>query len=499
MKLDRPVKLLVGGGTVWIILYPLLFVVIWLSTVAGVVFSEPVQSPFSLFSAFDLIFPVHCLTAILQFALIGFYLFHIIKNTQASDAVRVIFGVGMFFMSILAMPIYYYFFIWRDSFPEWALAKEGKPTSNSNNNEILINSSTPPKPSKTSKKSLLIIGGVIGTFILLLFGSVFIFSLLINKFNQRMQEQIFSIPTPVQHENLSIYPADQKAFYQPVETSSFTPINTFKEIYTWSNYNQVPLLVNDDDIFIAGYLEELDNSWGSGINVAVISADINTGKVNWQAVAGSALLLKDSQRIYAEAPNAFGAAGITAYDINTGNLVWETHFDYAYAVGIGHLTLTETDLVAETYYQGDNAIYTVDVETGEIKDVVKNTPRYADDEVVIYNGMRFEKQGYGVPDKVTATRIDDGSIIWEYDDEPVISNIAVGGAITYFLTEKNRLIALDTNTGEVIEFLAFAPRFSHDFDFVNMSIIVAADGDVVAVYYEDSQQLSVFRFTEPAR
>jgi outer membrane protein assembly factor BamB len=210
-------------------------------------------------------------------------------------------------------------------------------------------------------------------------------------------------------------------------------------------------------------------------------------------------LLKDSQRIYAEAPNNFGAAGIVAYDINSGSLEWETRFDYEYAAGVGHLTLTETNIRAETYHHSNEATYTVDIETGEIKEVIKDTPRYAVDEVVIYHGMKFEKQGYGVPDKVTATKVDDGSIIWEYKDEPVISNIAVGGAITYVLTKNNKLIALNTDTGEILGKLAFAPRFSNDFDFINTSVLVAAEGDIVAVYYEDSKQLSVFRFTNPIK
>jgi hypothetical protein len=455
----------------------------------------PLHYPFSIFSAFDLIFPVHCLTAIIQLVLMGFYLFHIIKNTLISDILRVIFGVSTFFMPFIAMPVYYYFFIWRNSPPEWALSKENKPTLNANDNVALNITSIPPKQATISKKRLAIMGGVIGAIVLILFGFAFVFLRFVNNFNQTIQDQYFSIPTPVHYENLSTYQVDEKAFYQPVDTSSFTPINTFKEIYTWSNYNQIPSLVSNNNIFIAGYLHELDNSWGSGINVNVISADINTGKVNWQAVAGSAFLLKDSKRIYAEAPNNFGAAGIVAYDINSGNLAWETHFDYEYAVGVGHLTLTETDIKAETYNHDNQAIYTVDIETGEIKDVVKDTPRHAVDEIVIFDGMKFEKQGYGVPDKVTVTNVDNGSIIWEYDNEHVVSNIAVAGTTTYFLTDNNKLIALNTFTGEVLGKLAFAPRFSHDFDFVNTSIIVAADGDVVAVYFEDSKQLSIFRFT----
>lgn len=489
MKLNRSLKLLVGGGTFWLLFYPLLFIAIWFLAIPGFMFSPSSETPFSMFSMFDLIFPVHCLTAIMQFVLMGFYLFHIIKNTLVSDTIRAIFGIGIFFMPFIAMPVYYYFFIWKDSPPNWALPQV-KPSQPINNSIAPISEN---RPSISSKK-LATIGGIIAALVLILFVFAFIFTRLINNFNQRIQDQYFSIPTPVYYDNLSMYQTNEKAFYQPVDISLFIPINTFKEVYTWSDYNQAPILISGNDVFIAGYLQELDDSWGSGINVDVISADIYSGKVNWQAVAGSPFLLKDSKHIYAEAPNNFGAAGIAAYDINSGSLVWETHFDYEYAVGVGHLTLTETAIKAETYNRGDQAVYTVDIETGDIKEVAKDTPRYAVDEMVIYDGMKFEKQGYGVPDKVTATNLQNGLIIWEYNGEPVISNIAVGGKTTYFLTENNRLIALNTYTGEVIGELAFAPRFSHDFDFVNTSIVVAADGNVVAVYFEDSKQLSVFRF-----
>jgi hypothetical protein len=499
MKLDRSIKILVGGGTAWILLYPLLFIAIWFSTMAGFMFSDSFASPSFMFSAFDFIFPVHCLTIIIQLVLMGFYLFHIIRNTLASDVLRVILGVGVFFMPFLAMPIYYYFFIWRDTPPNWALSKETKPIPNSDRDAISSTTSIPLKPAGISKKTLAIVGGIIGSMVLILFAFAFVFFRFINNFNQTIQDQYFSIPTPVRRENLATYQADEKAFYQPVDVSLFTPINTFKEIYTWSDYNQNPILVSNDNIFIAGHLQELDNSWGSGINVDLISADINTGKVNWQAVAGSVFLLKDSKHIYAEAPNNFGPAGIVAYDISSGNLAWETRFDYEYAVGIGHLMLTETDIKAETYNHDDRAIYTVDIETGDVKDTAKDIPRSAVDEMVLYDGMKFEKQGYGVPDKVTVTSVNDGSIIWEYTDEPVISNIAVGGEITYVLTESNRLIALNTYTGEILGKLAFAPGFSHDFDFINTSIVVSADGNVVAVYFEDSKQLSVLRFMNPTK
>ena len=130
MKLSKPVKVLIGLATAWTVIYPLLFLAVWLlmafgiflsaslpATEAGKV-SPPTMLPFGLFFG---IFPVHCLTILLNFALIPFYLIHVIKNTAASETVRIILGVGIFFMGFVAMPVYYYLYIWREQPPEWAL------------------------------------------------------------------------------------------------------------------------------------------------------------------------------------------------------------------------------------------------------------------------------------------------------------------------------------------------------------------------------------------
>jgi hypothetical protein len=491
MKLNKSVKLLIGLGTIWILIYPLLFIALFFSIMPGALLSSLPEPPTSMFSIFNLIFPLHCFTFIVELILLGFYLFHDIKNTGVSDVIRAVFGVGLFFMPFIGMPVYYYLFIWRDLPPRWTLAENHKPVQLPEGNSV----SNPPNQAKSSSKNLVIIGGLIGVSVLILCGFAFVINLLLTNFSRRMRDQILSIPTPVHYETIPAYPTNEKAFYQPVDTSSFIPINTFKGVYTWSDYNQVPILLDKNNVFIAGYLHEMGNSWGSGINVDIISADVTTGRVNWQAVTGSAFLLKDAHQIYAQAPEDFGtAAGIAAYDINSGKQAWETLFTDPYAAGVGHVTINDTDVQVDTYLHGTDAIYTLDKTTGKIKELVKNATLQPTDEVIEYDGIRLEKPGTGMPGVVTATHIKDGSKAWQYDTDTVISNIAVGGPTTYFLTDKNKLIAVNTTTGEVLGILEFAPRFPHDFDFVNTATLVAADGDLVAVYYEDSHQLSVFRF-----
>ncbi len=70
---------------------------------------------------FFAIFPLHLLTILLQFVLMAFYLIHVIKNSKAADTVKIILGIGCFFMPFIAMPVYYYIYIWLEAPPAWAL------------------------------------------------------------------------------------------------------------------------------------------------------------------------------------------------------------------------------------------------------------------------------------------------------------------------------------------------------------------------------------------
>jgi hypothetical protein len=93
MKLSKPVRILIGLATTWFALYPLSF-------------SHP--------------------NHILQFVLIPFYLIHVIKNVTASETFRILLGVGLFFLPFVAMPAYYYLYIWLDQPPVWAIEGNAK-------------------------------------------------------------------------------------------------------------------------------------------------------------------------------------------------------------------------------------------------------------------------------------------------------------------------------------------------------------------------------------
>jgi len=131
LPLSKTLKIVIGAATAWLAVYPLLFFVVWLSFPLSMMLSQRYPRMVGVPAAgFMAIFPLHCLTIVLMMTLSAFYLIHIIKNNAANDVIRVILGVGCFYMPFIAMPIYYYLFIWSDPPPESVLkqtSEESKP------------------------------------------------------------------------------------------------------------------------------------------------------------------------------------------------------------------------------------------------------------------------------------------------------------------------------------------------------------------------------------
>ncbi len=124
MQLNKPIKILIGLGTLWIVLYPILFIAVWLTMFIPFILSAnntETSTPFFM-GPFFALFPLQCFTILLQFGLMAFYLIHVIKNTKASETIRIILGIGSFFLPYIALPVYYYLFIWRETPPAWAQA-----------------------------------------------------------------------------------------------------------------------------------------------------------------------------------------------------------------------------------------------------------------------------------------------------------------------------------------------------------------------------------------
>lgn len=131
MTLSKPVRILVGIATFWYALYLLLTILgivlffgyIFVSLMAG---GESVANLPRLFReilSLEFMLPIHLCSLSLEVVLLIFYLVHTIKNTKAGDALRIALGLGHLFLPFVAMPVYYYLYIWHETPPDWAAAK----------------------------------------------------------------------------------------------------------------------------------------------------------------------------------------------------------------------------------------------------------------------------------------------------------------------------------------------------------------------------------------
>jgi hypothetical protein len=131
MNVSKPVKYLLGFATFWYTIY-LLLTIIGILGFFGYVFISLIQGGESVSDlqlllrgalSLEAMLPIHLCSLVLEVSLLIFYLIHTIKNTKASDAMRIALGLGHLFLPFVAMPIYYYLYVWREKPPEWAAAK----------------------------------------------------------------------------------------------------------------------------------------------------------------------------------------------------------------------------------------------------------------------------------------------------------------------------------------------------------------------------------------
>jgi len=114
MRLNKFWKTIIGLGTAWVVIWPLLMFLGWMTFIAIAIassenknLSDDVLIP-TIF--FPLLFMIMC-SSFIQLGLTIFYLVHVILNKTANDGLRVIFGILIFLFSFIAMPIYYFIFI----------------------------------------------------------------------------------------------------------------------------------------------------------------------------------------------------------------------------------------------------------------------------------------------------------------------------------------------------------------------------------------------------
>ena len=124
MVLSRPTKIVVGILTAW----PVLYIFLFFAFVAGTIFwvSRPASGggPHSSGPpiAFLVLFAAHFATILLMFALIAFYIVFLFKTDRVPQDKKALWAAVLFLGNMLAMPVFFYLYIWPD---EWPRRKAG--------------------------------------------------------------------------------------------------------------------------------------------------------------------------------------------------------------------------------------------------------------------------------------------------------------------------------------------------------------------------------------
>lgn len=132
IKLSRIWKIVVGFGTFLTVIYPFLFMFVWFLPFFFLPDFSSSQPPEletwapeagrTFIGFFFLFFFVMMIFAFVQFAMMIFYIVHILKNKIAAETLHLILGVGIYLLPFFAWPAYYLIYILPETPPDWALA-----------------------------------------------------------------------------------------------------------------------------------------------------------------------------------------------------------------------------------------------------------------------------------------------------------------------------------------------------------------------------------------
>ncbi|MDT4968379.1 MAG: hypothetical protein QOJ64_3116 [Acidobacteriota bacterium] len=119
--MTKSAKVLLGIATIFPFLYMIFFFVLVFSMLSSPNRFGTLETG-SWETQFSIIVVLHVLTVFLVMGLTIFYIVNIFRNYRVSQDKKVLWAVVIFFGSVLAMPIYWYLYIWPEgpmSPPAW--------------------------------------------------------------------------------------------------------------------------------------------------------------------------------------------------------------------------------------------------------------------------------------------------------------------------------------------------------------------------------------------
>lgn len=124
MNVRKPVKILIGVLTIFDVLFPFVIMPVFIMFFmfsSGFPFLDqravpnPNDIERTMFPMMLVFYPIMICFSLVQLGLKVFYLVHEIKNKVLTDTYRILFVLGTFFLSYVALPIYFFAYLWKDN------------------------------------------------------------------------------------------------------------------------------------------------------------------------------------------------------------------------------------------------------------------------------------------------------------------------------------------------------------------------------------------------
>jgi hypothetical protein len=99
--------------------WPFLYMILFMCIMFGTIISDCCGGgpPSTLPSIFLIIIPLHLLTMLEMVALLVIYIVHVFKTDRVPQDKKALWAVVLFLGNMLAMPVYWYFYIWPAQVP----------------------------------------------------------------------------------------------------------------------------------------------------------------------------------------------------------------------------------------------------------------------------------------------------------------------------------------------------------------------------------------------
>jgi hypothetical protein len=119
-------KVWLGIATIWPICWMFIFVALMLTLFFTIPDQRGGEPPNGFLFALPIFFILHFLTIMGSLGMTIYYIFNIFRNERLEQNYKIMWTILMFFAGMLAQPVYWYLYIWRDA--PFATTASGGPT-----------------------------------------------------------------------------------------------------------------------------------------------------------------------------------------------------------------------------------------------------------------------------------------------------------------------------------------------------------------------------------